>query len=156
MTRAASPLERFVAGQDSAFARVLAELKAGRKESHWIWFTFPQLAGLGQSATSMFYGIANLAEACAYLEHDVLAPRLDTCTDLMLAWAGRRSAAAILGSIDALKFCSSMTLFEAAAQATGIDDPRFGRALDAFCQGRRDERTLNLLHIAPRRLSMRG
>lgn len=105
-----------------------------------MWFVFPQIAGLGFSEMARRYAIADLREARAYLAHPLLGPRLAQCVDAMLDWAGRRSAEAILGTIDALKFASSMTLFEAAG---GSD--RYARTLDAFCAGRRDGRTLELL-----------
>ncbi len=133
-------LERFVAAQDTVYSRVLDELRAGDKRSHWMWFVFPQIAGLGQSDMARRYAIADLAEAQAYLAHLVLGPRLQECTGAMLDWAGKRSAEAILGSIDALKFASSMTLFEAAGGGA-----EFGGALNAFHSGKRDARTLDLL-----------
>ena len=131
------PLERFVAAQSQVYPRALAELRSGEKRSHWMWFVFPQIAGLGQSAMARRYALADLAEAEAYLAHPLLGPRLEACTDAMLGWAGRRTAAAILGAVDALKFRSSMTLFELAGS-----DPRFARALDGFCKGQRDPLTL--------------
>ncbi|MDE8650242.1 DUF1810 domain-containing protein [Novosphingobium album (ex Liu et al. 2023)] len=135
-----SGLARFVAAQAPVYRQALAELRAGEKRGHWMWFIFPQIAGLGHSATARFFAIADRAEARAYLAHDVLGPRLGECTDAMLGWAGQRDAAAILGPIDALKFASSMTLFEAAG-----GDVRFARAIAAFHGGARDERTLALL-----------
>lgn len=133
-------LERFATAQDPAYSRALAELRAGDKRSHWMWFVFPQIAGLGHSDMARRYAIADLAEAQAYLAHPVLGPRLLECTKAMLDWAGNRNAEETLGSIDALKFASSMTLFEAAGGSA-----EFGRALDAFYTGRRDARTLDLL-----------
>jgi len=134
----ADPLSRFVKAQAKVYPQALAELRAGDKRSHWMWFIFPQIAGLGRSATAQFYAIADRAEAGAYARHDLLGPRLRECTQAMLGWAGKRGAEAILGSIDALKFKSSMTLFEACA-----DDPAtFAAALDAFCRGERDDATL--------------
>ncbi|MYL98608.1 DUF1810 family protein [Novosphingobium sp. FGD1] len=138
-------LERFVAAQNVVLDDVRKELARGEKRSHWMWFVFPQVAGLGLSSTAQFYAIQDLAEAGRYLAHPVLGRRLAECTQLMLDWAPRRSASAILGTVDALKFCSSMTLFKVAAQDTGGDSEVFGRALEAFCQGPRDERTLQLL-----------
>lgn len=134
------PLDRFVAAQQDIYPRALTELRAGEKRSHWMWFAFPQIAGLGHSAMAQRYAIADRAEAQAYLAHPLLGPRLAECTDAMLGWAGRKSAEAVLGPIDALKFRSSMTLFEAAG-----GDARFARALDAFHDGERDERTLAML-----------
>lgn len=133
-------LQRFIDAQDATFDTALAELKEGAKRSHWMWFIFPQIAGLGRSGTAQFYAIADLDEAKAYLAHPVLGQRLAKCTDAMLSWAGKRDARAILGTIDTLKFASSMTLFEAAGGGE-----RFGRALDQFFGGRRDAMTLDLL-----------
>ena len=132
-------LDRFVAAQAPVYAAALAELRRGRKTSHWMWFVFPQLAGLGRSETARFYGIAGLAEARAYLAHPVLGPRLGECTVAILGHAGQ-PADAILGGIDALKLCCSMTLFEAAG-----GDPVFAACLDAFHGGHRDPATLQLL-----------
>jgi uncharacterized protein (DUF1810 family) len=133
-------LERFVVAQEQVYPRALAELRAGDKRSHWMWFIFPQIAGLGHSAMAQRYAIAGREEACAYLAHPLLGQRLAECTDAMLGWVSRKSAQAILGSIDALKFRSSMTLFEAAEGG-----PRYARALDGFCDGERDELTLGRL-----------
>jgi uncharacterized protein (DUF1810 family) len=134
-------LERFVTAQAPVFETVLAELRAGRKRSHWMWFVFPQLRGLGQSATARFYGIASIDEARAYLAHPVLGPRLDLCTTIVLGSEGP-SLHAIFGSPDDMKFRSCMTLFSLAT-----DDPAnpFRQALDRWCSGRPDERTLALL-----------
>jgi uncharacterized protein (DUF1810 family) len=131
-----------VAAQDRVWPAVVAELTAGAKRTHWMWFVFPQIAGLGSSPTSVRYALVDVAEARAYLAHPLLGPRLRQATELLLAHAGR-PAEAILGPIDALKLRSSMTLFAAAAPA----DPLFRRALDAFHGGRPDPRTLAL--IAP-------
>jgi uncharacterized protein (DUF1810 family) len=133
-------LERFVAAQEPVWDEVVAELRAGRKRTHWIWFVFPQIAGLGASHMSVRYAIASRGEAAAYLDHPVLGPRLRQVTDLMLGHAGE-SAQTILGGIDAVKFRSSMTLFQAAAPA----ETRFGAALDAFFDGLPDPRTLAIL-----------
>ncbi|KAA2244199.1 DUF1810 domain-containing protein [Salinarimonas soli] len=134
-------LDRFVTAQAPAYAGALAELTAGRKRGHWMWFVFPQLRGLGHSPMAERYGVASIAEARAYLAHPVLGPRLVACTRTMLAVEGR-SAHDILGSPDDLKFRSSMTLFEAAA---GGSEDVFGRAIERFYSGKRDERTLDLL-----------
>jgi uncharacterized protein (DUF1810 family) len=133
-------LDRFVKAQAGVYARALAELERGRKESHWMWFVFPQLAGLGRSETARFYAIGSAAEARAYLAHPLLGPRLGQCTEAVLAHRGR-AAEAIFGAVDALKFRSSMTLFEAVAAAP---EP-FGEALAAFYGGARDEATLRRL-----------
>lgn len=147
-------LEHFVDAQRDTYPQVRAELAAGAKRSHWMWFIFPQIAGLGRSAAARHYAISSLTEAEAYLAHPVLGVRLAECTDLMLGWAGKRSTTAILGPVDALKFRSSMTLFELAALDAGEDagtrPERFTHALDAFCLGKRDERTLHLLHVSHR------
>lgn len=99
-------LERFVEAQGPVYEQALGELRAGAKQSHWMWFVFPQIAGLDRSPTARFYAIADEAEARAYLAHPVLGARLRECTDTMLGWAGRKSAEAILGPVDALKFRS--------------------------------------------------
>lgn len=137
-------LERFVDAQHRAYAQALAELRAGAKRGHWIWFVFPQIAGLGRSETASFYAIADLAEARAYLDHALLGARLREATEAILVWSGQRTLYALLGDLDGLKFCSSMTLFEAA----GGGDV-FSRALDSFCGGHRDMRTLDLLDDRP-------
>jgi uncharacterized protein (DUF1810 family) len=135
-------LDRFVEAQDNGvYDRALAELRAGQKRSHWMWFVFPQIAGLGRSETARFYAIEDIAEARAYLQHPVLGPRLAECAGAMLEWAGRRSAEAILGSVDAMKLKSSLTLFEAASNLTSP----FSHALDAFFDSKRDRATLDRL-----------
>lgn len=135
------PLDRFIEAQAMVYRRALAELQAGSKQSHWMWFIFPQIAGLGRSPTAQFYAIADAAEARDYLAHPLLGSRLGECADAMLGWAGRRSAEAILGPVDAQKFRSSLTLFEAVAE----NDDRFARALEAFYSGARDQGTLDRL-----------
>ena len=132
-------LSRFVEAQAPVYAQALAEMRRGRKESHWMWFVFPQLAGLGRSPTALLYAIGSLAEARAYLGHAVLGPRLIQCTEAVLAHRDR-SAEAIFGPIDAMKLRSSMTLFEAA----GGQEP-FGAMLHLFFGGARDAATLDLL-----------
>ena len=132
-------LERFVTAQAPVFETALGELRAGRKRSHWMWFVFPQLRGLGHSATAEFYGIVSLDEARAYLAHPVLAPRLVRCTEAVLAHADR-SLHEIFGSPDDMKFGSCMTLFAAAGEPAVVI-----RAIDVRCAGRRDARTLALL-----------
>jgi uncharacterized protein (DUF1810 family) len=132
-------LDRFLPAQRDDYATALGEIRAGIKRSHWIWYIFPQLAALGRSATARHYGIADLAEARAYLASPVLGERLERVTLAMLDWAGKRTPQTILGDIDAMKFASSMTLFEAAGGAL------FGRALDELCAGRRDQATLALI-----------
>jgi uncharacterized protein (DUF1810 family) len=120
-------LERFVAAQARVWPAPLAEIRAGRKESHWMWFVFPQLRGLGRSATARHYGIADMGEARAYLAHEVLGPRLVGISRAMLAHEGA-SPEAILGPVDAMKLRSCATLFRAADPA----EPVFDRLLRAF------------------------
>jgi uncharacterized protein (DUF1810 family) len=136
---AAHDLSRFVEAQASAWPVALAELKAGRKQSHWMWFIFPQIAGLGSSPTAVHYAIKSADEARAYLADAMLGGRLREGVSAMLAQRGTR-AEAILGGIDALKFRSSLTLFESVAE----DPALFADALDAFYDGERDARTLEL------------
>ncbi len=136
-------LQRFVDAQEYDFERALEELREGSKQSHWMWFVFPQLAGLGHSPTAQYFAISSLDEARAYVEHPLLGRRLCSCLEALLQWAGKRTAERIFGPIDAMKLRSSLTLFEAAS-----DDPALGRALDAFFGGERDNRTLALLNGA--------
>jgi uncharacterized protein (DUF1810 family) len=140
MIMAGLELGRFVEAQNAAWPDALEELKAGRKQSHWMWFIFPQLAGLGSSPMAVHYALASAEEARAYLADPLLGGRLREGVAAMLAHSGR-SAEAILGGIDALKFRSSLTLFEAVAEEPGL----FAEALDAFYEGARDARTLELL-----------
>ena len=135
-------LERFVAAQAPLWAQVRAELASGRKRSHWMWFVFPQLRGLGRSAMAERYGIASRDEAEAYLAHPLLGARLLECTRLMLDVDAGKSALAVLGAPDDLKFRSSMTLF--AAVADGAQTP-FAAALERFFGGAGDPATLALL-----------
>ena len=137
-------LERFVAAQAPVYPQALAELRRGRKESHWMWFVFPQIAGLGRSPTAIRYAIGSLAEARAYFAHPLLGPRLVESTEALLDHRGR-SAGSILGPIDAVKLCSSMTLFEAAAE--GKPKSLFAACLDAFCDGERDRATLERIQV---------
>jgi uncharacterized protein (DUF1810 family) len=132
-------LQRFLTVQAPVLDAVLAELGAGRKRSHWMWFVFPQLRGLGSSSMAQHYGLASLAEARAYLAHPVLGPRLRECCALVLAVDGR-SANQILGSPDDLKFRSCVTLFGLAAPA----EPLFQQALDKYYGGVPDPRTVAL------------
>lgn len=132
-------LQRFVDAQKGTFDVALMELQAGRKQSHWIWFIFPQLAGLGRSPTAQFYGIRSIHEARGYLAHPMLGDRYRQAVEAILAWAGEKSAAEVLGDVDAMKLRSSLTLFE---NASG--DPLFVRALDLLYEGP-DEATLRLL-----------
>ena len=135
-------LDRFVAAQDAggSYDRAVAELRRGRKTGHWIWFVFPQIAGLGQSAMSMRYSISSLDEARAYLRHPVLGSRLAECARIVEQTSGR-SAGQIFGSLDAMKLRSSMTLFRLAAP----DEPIFGQVLDKYFEGEPDPATCRLL-----------
>ncbi|WP_374547300.1 DUF1810 domain-containing protein [Rhodoblastus sp.] len=130
-------LQRFVAAQDGVYDIVRAELRAGRKRSHWMWFVFPQREGLGVSAMAQFYAISSMEEARAYLAHPALGPRLIECTGLVNAVEGR-SLLEIFGEPDRTKFCSCMTLFERAAP----DQPVFACALEKYCGGARDPNAL--------------
>jgi len=133
-------LQRFVDAQDPVYDQVCAELRAGQKRSHWMWFVFPQIEGLGQSSMARRYAIAHRAEAVAYLAHPILAPRLLQCCHLVQAVEGR-SLVEIFGQIDAVKFRSCMTLFAAVSES----DPIFAAALQKYCDGKADEVTLELL-----------
>ena len=133
-------LQRFVAAQAPLYDRVCAELSAGRKRSHWMWFIFPQIHGLGSSAMAQRYAITSLAEGVAYLDHPVLGPRLRECTRLVNAVDGR-SAHEIFGSPDDMKFHSSMTLFLRA----GPEDALFRTALDKYFAGKLDPATIERL-----------
>jgi uncharacterized protein (DUF1810 family) len=133
-------LQRFLDAQTPQVADVLAELRRGRKLTHWMWYFFPQLRELGVSSKAQFYGIESLDEAIAYLDHDVLGPRLRECVALMNTHRNK-TAEQILGSVDAMKFRSSLTLF---ARASG-DEAVFIEALDRYFGGRPDQRTLDLL-----------
>ncbi len=134
-------LERFVRAQDTdgTFERVLEELAAERKTSHWMWFIFPQVAGLGRSPTARSFALASTAEAAAYLDHPVLGPRLRRCTDLVIE--AQPGAERIFGPVDAMKLRSSMTLFLRARPA----EPRFQTVLDRHFGGQPDAATDRLL-----------
>jgi uncharacterized protein (DUF1810 family) len=138
-------LNRFVQAQNQVFRDVQDELGRGRKQSHWMWFIFPQVAGLGFSAMSQRYAIGSRAEAEAYLAHPVLGPRLIACTGLVLAVDGR-TINAILGAPDDAKFRSSMTLFDAVSGA-----PIFGDAIARYFAGERDGATLEILAALDRK-----
>ena len=133
-------LERFVKAQDGVHAQALNELRAGRKASHWMWFVFPQVAGLGSSPTSQRYAIGSLEEARAYLDHPVLGSRLLECARAVLSHPDR-TAREIMGSPDDAKLRSSMTLFALAAESELL----FQQVLDTFFAGERDQRTVDLL-----------
>lgn len=136
---AASPLDRFVEAQADIYGTALAEIRRGAKRSHWMWFIFPQLAGLGHSPTARHYGIHSLAEAQMYLEHPVLGPRYIACVEA-LQDLSLSDPIAVFGEVDALKLRSSLTLFEAAHPL-----PLFSAALQRWFKGERDPRTLELL-----------
>lgn len=131
-------LQRFVDAQDDAgtYAQALRELRAGRKTTHWMWFVFPQIAGLGHSAMARAYAILSVDEARAYLAHPVLGPRLRECTGALLALGGV-TAESVLGGIDAMKLRSSMTLFARAAPG----EPLFGQVIDRLFDGVEDDAT---------------
>ena len=135
-------LQRFVSAQDdgATYTRALAELRAGAKRSHWMWFVFPQLSGLGSSPAARHFAISGLAEARAYLAHPVLGPRLVESARALTLRSGR-TAEQVLGSVDAMKLRSSMTLFAAAAP----DDPVFAAVLDQYFAGEPDEATTSRL-----------
>jgi uncharacterized protein (DUF1810 family) len=133
-------LARFVAAQSGVYELALAELQAGEKRTHWMWFVLPQLRGLGHSIMADRYGIEDLSEAQAYLSHPLLGNRLRECVEALLAHAGAKSPAELLGVVDAIKWQSCLTLFEAAGGG-----PMFAAALDAFYGGERDRRTLAML-----------
>ena len=134
-------LNRFLQAQENDYERALAEIKSGRKESHWMWFIFPQLDGLSSSSTAKFYAIKNVAEARAYLAHPVLGARLIECFEATLRLQ-YSSATAIFGSPDDLKLASCATLFATVSPPNSV----FERLLEKLYHGRRDEKTLQLLH----------
>jgi uncharacterized protein (DUF1810 family) len=146
-------LARFITAQQGVYARVLAELAAGRKESHWMWFVFPQLAGLGSSPTAQHFAIVSLAEARAYLAHPLLGARLRECTALVIGLEGT-TAQAIFGYPDDLKFRSCMTLFAHAAEAFGTPgrpssaEQPFVTALRKYFAGEEDPLTRKLLRAS--------
>ena len=133
-------LARFVIAQQDVYSIALRELRAGRKESHWMWFIFPQIRGLGRSDTARFYAISGLSEAEAYLNHSIVGPRLEECTHAMLSHPDL-GAHDILGSPDDVKFHSSMTLFGAVARSGSS----FEKALEVFYGGEGDQATLAAL-----------
>lgn len=156
-------LARFVTAQSGAYDTALAELRAGRKRTHWIWYVFPQLRGLGRSAMATAYGIGSRAEALAYLDHPLLGPRLRECAGVVAATARDTATAGdttntahsgatareIFGSPDDVKVRSSMTLFATAATTAGRDATVFEAVLDRLYGGRPDDATLRLWHELP-------
>jgi uncharacterized protein (DUF1810 family) len=133
-------LQRFVRAQEGTYERALSEIKSGKKQSHWMWFVFPQFDGLGWSATSRRYGIKSLAEARAYLTHPVLGPRLIECAEALLSLQDL-TASDVFGYPDELKLQSSATLFAQASPSGSV----FHRILDKYFDGRPDEATLRLI-----------
>ena len=136
---------RFVRAQETIYGNVLAELRSGRKRTHWMWFIFPQIDGLGSSSTSKLYALKSKEEANQYLHHPVLGARLVECAAIVLESKGR-TASEIFGSPDDLKLKSSMTLF---ASVTNPDSV-FARVLDTYFQGQQDSKTLNILEYQKR------
>jgi uncharacterized protein (DUF1810 family) len=133
-------LERFTEAQEHTYDRALSELRRGQKRSHWMWFVFPQLAGLGRSPTAQLYGLAGVEEASAYLEHPVLGTRLRECAHALLDLPGS-DPVPVLGLVDALKLRSCMTLFAQVAP----EEPVFAQVLEKYYGGKADELTLELL-----------
>ena len=138
----ADDLERFVEAQAETYLRALGEIGRGKKRSHWMWYIFPQLAGLGRSAIAQLYAIANLDEARAYLAHPVLGPRYVECVSALQDLSGS-DPVAVFGEVDAVKLRSSLTLFEAAGER-----PLFTAALGRWFGGQRDEGTLARLSVS--------
>ena len=141
MTASDATLARFVEAQATSYAAALPEIRAGAKRSHWMWFIFPQLRGLGQSPTAHYYGIASIEEARAYLDHELLGFRYRACVEALQQLAAS-DPVAVFGSVDAIKLRSSLTLFEAAEP-----DPLFASAIDRWFAGERDVATIKLLGI---------
>ena len=137
-------LQRFVSAQARDYTTAREELRNGRKRTHWMWYMFPQIDGLGYSPTSKHYAIKSKAEAQHYLQHPVLGPRLLECVNILLKHEGR-SASAIFGSPDDMKLKSSMTLFACVQN----QEPAFTRVLDKYFQGQQDRRTIELLEQHP-------
>jgi uncharacterized protein (DUF1810 family) len=137
-------LSRFVQAQERSYAHALAEIKSGRKQSHWMWYVFPQFLGLGHSEMSRRYSIKSIAEANAYLQHPILGPRLVECCEAALAVEGR-SAHQIFGAPDDLKLNSCATLFAQVSAAGSV----FHRLLDKYFDGTPDDKTLRLMGAAP-------
>lgn len=135
-------LDRFLEAQRGDYAAALAEVRRGRKTSHWMWYIFPQIAGLGQSSTARYYSIRDLEEAREYYAHPVLGQRLREITSVLLALRGS-DPVAVFGGIDSMKLKSSMTLFTAAAP----DDPLFRQVLDKYYGGEQDSLTMRLLGL---------
>lgn len=135
-------LNRFSRAQERDYVQALREIRAGRKASHWMWYIFPQLRGLGYSSTAQYYGIEDLDEARAYLADPLLRARLEEISSALLGLEGR-SAEEIMGWPDVLKLCSSMTLFSRAAGSPNV----YEKVLEKYYQGREDRKTLSLLGL---------
>lgn len=133
-------LEKFISAQDRDYARALEEIRSGRKRTHWMWYIFPQLQGLGFSSTAQYYGIRDLEQATDYMAHPVLGPRLVEISRALLELESSNPSS-VMGCPDDLKLCSCMTLFELAAPG----EPVFAAVLEKFYRGRRDRLTLDLL-----------
>ena len=133
-------LDKFVTAQARDYETALDEIRSGRKRSHWMWYIFPQLQGLGFSSTAQYYGIRDLEQAKDYMEHPILGPRLIEISEALLS-LGTSNPTAVMGYPDDLKLRSCMTLFELAAP----EQPVFGRVLEKYYAGRRDGRTLELI-----------
>lgn len=136
-------IERFLRAQTHSYERALEEIRGGQKQSHWMWYIFPQMRGFGRSEMAWTYGIDGLSESREYLEDEVLGTRLVEISRALMEHASERSAAEIFGYPDDMKLKSSMTLFELVS-----DDPVFREVLDAFFEGERDEKTLELLEAS--------
>lgn len=139
-------LQRFIDAQNPIFDTVQHELNNAKKVSHWMWYIFPQIKGLGLSATSQFYAITHKDEAVDYLQHPILGQRLIECCQILLSYP-HKSAEQIFGSIDSVKLKSSMTLFNAVVSQSGLTDNVFAQVLDQYFDGEQDSNTLNLLEI---------
>lgn len=134
-------LDRFIEAQENIYDSALEEIKEGKKESHWMWFIFPQLSGLGRTMMANYYGITGIDEAREYLDNEILGSRLREISTALLTLEGN-DPVKVLGSIDALKLCSSMTLFEV---ASNDEECVFGKVIDKYYGGKRDELTLEIL-----------
>ena len=140
MSDSADNLNRFIKAQDESYDEIIRELKNGEKVTHWMWYVFPQIAGLGQSATAKFYAIQDPSEAQAYLDHPILGKRLLECTKIVMSLRGK-SANTIFGDIDAMKFRSSMTLFMSVLGSDSV----FQEAIEKYFEGEPDPKTLDIL-----------
>jgi len=140
MSDSTDRLDRFINAQNESLEEIIRELKNGEKLTHWMWYVFPQIAGLGQSATAKFYEIQDPSEAQAYLDHPILGKRLLECTKIVISLRGK-SALAIFGDVDAMKFRSSMTLFMSVAGSDSV----FQEAIEKYFEGEPDRKTLDIL-----------